>query len=490
MSDLQESQSTSGTRPSPELLVPHPEPPIRSISSPRALSPSAHNSASNSSSPPAVVLASAGYDHTIRFWDVIQGQCIGTLQHNESQVNCLALSPDKLLLAAGGHPAIRLYETMAALRTSPNQQLATGIANNPPWRILEGHKKNVVALGFMAGGRLLWSAGEEGQVRLWDLRTDHKDNIIAKHNDNIAKDTTLAPKKNNKKSTDDATTPASAGASREWDLCCSITCAALHPNQEDLLVGDEHGRIRLVRLMDPPQSNLGSKSPWILVETKLSSRNVIRDVAISTDGQLIAAIDHDGGLHGWCLIAASPSIVNSDISLSLDINGSPDISNPATIAITDDDDHSGATLTAPSVSASISASTLPTYINLTLLTSLEKAHSRYGLKCMFSPDPAHSDIGTNPVTHLLTTSADGMAKLWQWPECRGEGEPPKLIQQFNGHTKWVWDCAFSADSAYILTASSDETLRLWDVRTAETVAIYTGHSKAVTCVALNDFPII
>lgn len=37
-----------------------------------------------SPAPPAVILTSAGYDHTIRFWDVIQGACIGTLQHNES----------------------------------------------------------------------------------------------------------------------------------------------------------------------------------------------------------------------------------------------------------------------------------------------------------------------------------------------------------------------------------------------------------------------
>lgn len=38
----------------------------------------------DSEGPPAVVLATAGYDHTIRFWDVVRGCCIGTLQHNES----------------------------------------------------------------------------------------------------------------------------------------------------------------------------------------------------------------------------------------------------------------------------------------------------------------------------------------------------------------------------------------------------------------------
>lgn len=35
-----------------------------------------------SSSP--VLIVTASYDHTIRFWDVLQGTCIATLQHNES----------------------------------------------------------------------------------------------------------------------------------------------------------------------------------------------------------------------------------------------------------------------------------------------------------------------------------------------------------------------------------------------------------------------
>jgi G protein beta subunit-like protein len=65
----------------------------------------------------------------------------------------------------------------------------------------------------------------------------------------------------------------------------------------------------------------------------------------------------------------------------------------------------------------------------------------------------------------------------------------ELDQVFSGHSKWVWDCAFSADSAYIVTASSDNTARLWDAATAETIAIYSGHTKALTGLALNDLPL-
>lgn len=33
-----------------------------------------------------VLLITAGYDHTIRFWNVTTAQCWRTLQHSESQV--------------------------------------------------------------------------------------------------------------------------------------------------------------------------------------------------------------------------------------------------------------------------------------------------------------------------------------------------------------------------------------------------------------------
>jgi WD40 repeat protein len=73
----------------------------------------------------------------------------------------------------------------------------------------------------------------------------------------------------------------------------------------------------------------------------------------------------------------------------------------------------------------------------------------------------------------------------------------------------VWDCAFSADSQYLVTGasdreharpharrmphacltragSSDGTGRLWSCERGEKVMEYVGHSKAVTCVSLND----
>lgn len=48
---------------------------------------------------------------------------------------------------------------------------------------------------------------------------------------------------------------------------------------------------------------------------------------------------------------------------------------------------------------------------------------------------------------------------------------------FAGHSKWVWDCVFSVDAAYLVTASSDCTARLWDLSSGEAIRVYSGHHK-------------
>ena len=69
-----------------------------------------------------VILATAGYDHTIKFWAADSGVCTRTLQHPDSQVkflvlvliqiwiiqvNSLEVAPDGSMLAAGGYQHIR-----------------------------------------------------------------------------------------------------------------------------------------------------------------------------------------------------------------------------------------------------------------------------------------------------------------------------------------------------------------------------------------------
>lgn len=303
----------------------------------------------------------------------------------------MALTRDKLLLAVGGNPAIRLFDTVAATRTTGEGGGAVNAtASIPPLQVLEGHTGNVIALGFHTEGRWLWSASEDGTIRIWD------------------------------------TTTSEYICQREINLSCPITSAILSPSQVELYVADQLGKLRVWDLA----------SNTSLLEVALTELVAIHCVSISSDGRYLACVDHSGKLHLWQIC---PTTGNDEFYL-----------------------HPLCTV---------------------------QAHGTFAIKCVFSPD----------ATSILTTSADGTGRLWKivdsLPEALiselplGETQTTlELMQTLVGHSKWIWDCAFSADSAYMVTVSSDNTARLWDVTTSETIAVYSGHSKAITSVVLNDLP--
>ena len=106
----------------------------------------------------SVILATASYDHKIRFWEAPSGIISRTLHCPESQVNCLEITPNKQFLAAGCNPLIRLFEINDA--SNPNAVLS-----------LEGHTSSVTSLGFQRDVRYLYSGSEDGTVKIFDLRS-------------------------------------------------------------------------------------------------------------------------------------------------------------------------------------------------------------------------------------------------------------------------------------------------------------------------------
>jgi target of rapamycin complex subunit LST8 len=111
------------------------------------------------------------------------------------------------------------------------------------------------------------------------------------------------------------------------------------------------------------------------------------------------------------------------------------------------------------------------------------AHKEYITRILLSPD----------VKKLATCSADHTAKIWEvvdMDQPLGPNEEPKpypLEATLTGHQRWVWDCAFSADSAYLVTACSDHYARLWELHSQGVIRQYNGHHRGAVCVALNDY---
>jgi len=113
----------------------------------------------------------------------------------------------------------------------------------------------------------------------------------------------------------------------------------------------------------------------------------------------------------------------------------------------------------------------------------------------FSPlplthDPMQSSIasvvtnGTNGHPSHLPERTDSFQNI---SELIAKRKPLPCDVVLDNHQRWVWDCAFSADSAYLVTVSSDHYARLWELSTAQIIRQYNGHHRGAVCVALNDY---
>ena len=91
-----------------------------------------------------------------------------------------------------------------------------------------------------------------------------------------------------------------------------------------------------------------------------------------------------------------------------------------------------------------------------------------------SPDGRYLAVGT----HALTDEVSFKVFVW-------EARSGTAVTRLDGHTSIVGSLAFSPDSRYILSGSSDGTARLWSVETWKEVQTYEGHTETIKAVAIS-----
>jgi WD40 repeat protein len=145
-------------------------------------------------SPDGTMLASGGYDESVRIWRLADRRQIGMLQGHGGTVWTLAWSPDGQWIATGSEDKmIRIWRArdlslvhslrghelnIWSVRFSPDSRLlASGsfdhsirlwdVAAGRLVRRLAGHDQAVVSVAFSPDGRLLASGGDDSTVRIW-----------------------------------------------------------------------------------------------------------------------------------------------------------------------------------------------------------------------------------------------------------------------------------------------------------------------------------
>lgn len=302
-----------------------------------------------------MILATAGYDHTIRFWQAHTGICSRTVQHQDSQVNCLEITPDRHLLAAAGYQHIRMYDI--------NSDDSTPVIN------YEGVSKNVAAVGFQEDGKWMYTGGEDCTARIWDLRVRN------------------------------------LHCQKIFQVNAPVTCACLHPNQGELMVGDQSGTVHIWNLRTGHNEQL-------VPEADAS----IQCIAIDPDATNMAAINNKGNCYIWRISPGSEDTISqlhprtkipAHKKYGLKCRFSPDCTLLAT------------------TSADQTVRIWKTS-DFSLQTTLSDPMQRWVWDCAFSSDSLY----------VITASSDQTARLWSL-------ETSEIKREFNGHQKAITALAFS-----------------------------------------------
>ena len=74
---------------------------------------------------------------------------------------------------------------------------------------------------------------------------------------------------------------------------------------------------------------------------------------------------------------------------------------------------------------------------------------------------------------MVTASVDNTARLWE--VASGQAAAAGL----SGHQDAVWHAAFSPDGKLVVTASRDKTARLWEVASGQALQVLSGHQGGV-----------
>ncbi|MEX0818862.1 MAG: protein kinase, partial [Pirellulaceae bacterium] len=521
-------------------------------------------------------LLSAGHDNTVKVWSVENEAPLKTLRGHDSWVRACAFSPDGQSVLSGGYDNyarlwnVEGYEEIRVLRG----------------RVLEGHHDAIMAVSFSRDGRQIATASRDRTAKSWDaasgdeLVSFHEGHsflasdsaffaddrrLVTSAVDNTVRIWDVASGVETRRlertgraaavaiSPDDRwiATGSDTRTAKLWNADTGelihvldghqveVTAVAFSPDDRFVYSGDANGRGVLwkretgekLRRLDWHTSKIAaarftpdgarlltasddknvcqwdvselaadpdSVAPMELLQLKHSDSVISLD--LSQDGKRALTACNDGELHVWDVGAGSliRTLSSGPVSMaSLSPDGQralsvhaeqrvvrmwniatgdalPNGGNPGSDAFLDFDKLGGLVWSARFSNDGNSLLTVGGNEARLWDTRREMPGSSGREVMSFSPHAAVASAHFSPDgQRLVTASWDNSARIWN---ARSGAAELKLV---GGHSGYVNSAMFSPRGEFVLTASDDRTAKLWGASSGKVVRGFEGHAGGV-----------
>jgi WD40 repeat protein/serine/threonine protein kinase len=373
------------------------------------------------------ILASAGWDKTVKAWDVGRRQMVADLPAHGAWVSAIAFSPDgRLLASASADQTVKLWDTATWLERAT----------------LRGHLQPVTGVAFAPDSQSLASGARDGSVKLWpaqpkpapserllllpggdfsSLSPDARWLFVAQSNYTflLVETTTLTA------------TPRQPIPVRGY------LSAAVAPGGAMLAFGARDGAVRLYAV------KLNALEEVAMAQ---GHTNGAVNATFSADGARLATIGGDNWVRIWNI---------------------PSLEEAASFRSPSSGVFSFA------FSADGSAFGIGYYHNLAVVFDMvgRKEIARVRGHATGVPGLAFSSNGEL----LVTAGSDGTARLWNVKE-------QKQVQVLRSHFRGLYSIDWSPDGSRLAAGTSDGTIQVWDLATSQEVATFGGHTNYVSLV--------
>uniref|UniRef100_A0AC35TQP1 Rap-GAP domain-containing protein n=1 Tax=Rhabditophanes sp. KR3021 TaxID=114890 RepID=A0AC35TQP1_9BILA len=337
----------------------------------------------------SILLFSASHDESLKKWDIPNGIEMKSINIKD-QINSMKVNKHGNFLATGAYQSLTIYDTR-------NLDVI--------WKNAEAHTKNVQIVGFFEDGNRMYTGGEDGIAKIWDVRTDK---------------------------------PV---CDKAYQMPSPVNGICLHPNQNELIVADSQGVIYVWDLT----KDCDYTSPIELGITEFYNH-----IDIDDNGRSMCAVTNRGRM----FIFEREDLNQYNCPNHFNAKDMMKIQIPEAFE-EDDEDENGMSAMMMPADYDAGHEEPPPSQNYQHKKTIQ-GHDSFILKCRYSPN---GEI-------LATSGSDGMVKLWQYQVGRNYQLQRTITDKKQTIEEYSFESIHLVDSLLLNLEQSSDVQAASDVESA------------------------